>query len=176
VDAYKSGKGPIFDAVNCLGAAEKKNFRNAANSQFPSMSAIDRAVRNSDVQAAVWMHFSFVPSVEYPVLSNDLLYGTLSAGVHTKVFKHILVSDEADDSYKKFIRELASYFRRTVVEYSEVDASTYEDNQAGKQANGDGDSDSDGDGDGDIDKKGKLLVGAMVVQFSVPSPKYPCYT
>ena len=115
------------------------------------MSAIDRAVRNSDVQAAVWRHFGFEQSVEYPMLSNDLLYGTLSAGVHTKVFKHILVSDEADYSYKKFIRELAKYFRRTFVEYSEVDASTYEDQQAGKQANGDG----DGDGDGDIDKKGK---------------------
>ncbi len=141
VEAYKSGTGPIFVAIGRLDAAAGKNFRAAAAAQFPSMSAIDRAVRNSVMQVAVWEHFRFKQHVEYPVLSSDLLYGTVSAGVHTKVFKHIHVSDMADDYYKEFLRALGDYFRQTVVEYSEVDASTYEDEQDGKQASGDGDGD-----------------------------------
>jgi hypothetical protein len=149
VDAYRSGTGPIYDVVGRLDAAARKNFRAAADSQFPSMSAIDRAVRNSVMQVAVWEHFRFEPHLEYPTLSSDLLYGTLSAGVHTKVFKHIPVSDMADGSYKEFLCALGNYFRQTVVEYSERDASTYEDEQEGTQASGD----SDGDGDGDGDEK-----------------------
>ena len=154
VEAYKSGTGPIFDAVGLLDAAAAKKFRTAAAARFPSMSAIDMTVRISAMQLAVWAQFRFEQHLEYPVLSSDLLYGTLSAGVHTKVFKHLLVSDMADDSYKKFLRALGDYFRQTVVEYSEMDASTYEDEQEGKQASGDG----DGDGDGD-EKKGKQASG-----------------
>ena len=143
VDAYKSGTGPIFDAVGRLDATARKKFCTAAAAQFPSMSAIDRAVRNSTMQAAVWEHFRFEQDVEYPELSNDLLYGTLSAGVHIKVFKHIFVSNMADDSYKEFLRALGNYFRHTVVEYSEIDASTYEDEQEEKHDSGDGDGDGD---------------------------------
>jgi hypothetical protein len=124
--------------VSLLDAADAKRFRSAAFAQFPSMSAIDRAVRISVMQAAVWKHFRFDQRVEYPMLSSDLLYGTLSAGVHTKVFKHILVSDMADGSYKEFFRALGDFFGQTVVEYSEIDASTNEDEQEKKQASGNG--------------------------------------
>ena len=141
VDAYKSGTGPIFDAAGRLDIDAGKSFRKAANLQFPTMSAIDRAVRIPVMQAAVWEHFRFDQQVEYPVLSSDLLYGTLSAGVHIKVFKHIFVSDMADESYKEFLQALGNYFSQTVVEYSEMDASTCEDEQERKQASGDGDGD-----------------------------------
>ena len=129
VNAYKSGTGPIFDAVDRLDKDEKKKFNTAATSMFPGMSAIDRAVRIPAMQAAVWEHFRFEQHVEYPVLSNDLLYGTLSAGVHIKLFKQVFVSDMADESYKEFLRAVGNYFCRKVVEYSEMDASTYEDEQ-----------------------------------------------
>ena len=93
------------------------------------MSAIDRAVRLPGMRAAVWEHFRFEQHVEYPVLSSDLLYGTLSAGVHIQLFKHVFVSDMADESYKEFLRAVGNYFCQKVVEYSEMDASTYEDEQ-----------------------------------------------
>ena len=109
------------------------------------MTAIDKAVRIPVMRAAVWEHFGFEQHVEYPVLSGDLLYGTLSNAVHNKVFKQIPVSDMADDSYKKFLGVLGKKYLQTVVEYSEMEASTYEDEQEGTQASGD----SDGDGDGD---------------------------
>jgi hypothetical protein len=115
--------------VDDLDAAAGKKFRTATLAQFPSMSAIDMTVRDPAMQTAVWKHFGFEPHLEYPVLSSDLLYGTLSAGVHIKVFKHMFVSDMADGSYKEFLRALGNYFRQTVVEYSEMDASTYEDEQ-----------------------------------------------
>ena len=129
VDAYKSGTGPIYDAAVSLDAAAAKKFHSLAFSQFPSMSAVDRVVRIPIVQEAVWKHFRFEQHVEYPGLSNDLLYGTLSAGVHIKVLKHILVSDEADDSFKGFLRAVGNYLGQMIVEYSEMDASTYEKEQ-----------------------------------------------
>ena len=107
------------------------------------MSAIDKTVRIPVMRAAVWEHFRFEQHVEYPVLSGDLLYGTLSNAVHNKVFKQIPVSDMADDSYKKFLGVLGKIYLQTVDEYSEMDASTYEDEQEGKQASGDGDGDGD---------------------------------
>ncbi len=88
---------------------------------------------------AFWFH------VKYPVLSGDLLHGTLSNAVHNKVFKQIPVSDMANGSYKKFLDVLGKRYLQTVDEYSEMDASTYEDEQEGKQASGDGDGDGDGD-------------------------------
>ena len=113
------------------------------------MTAIDKAVRIPAMRAAVWEHFGFEQHVVYPVLSGDLLYGTLSNAVHNKVFKQIPVSDVADDSYKIFLGVLGKKYLQTVVEYSEMEASTYEDEQEGTQASGDSDGDGDGDGDGD---------------------------
>ena len=144
VAAYNSGAGPIFDAVGRLDAAEGKAFRVAAAARFPSMSAIDRAVRNPIMQKAVWEYFGFEHNMVYPVLSGDLMYGTLSNAVHNVVFKKIPVSDMADDSYKRFLAVLGNIYHQTVDEYSEMDASTYEDEQ---EASG------DGDGDGDDDEK-----------------------
>jgi hypothetical protein len=109
------------------------------------MSAIDKTVRIPAIQAAVWEHFGFEQHVKYPVLSGDLLHGTLSNAVHNKVFKKIPVSDMADDNYKNFLGVVAKMYLQTVDEYSELDASTYEDEQEGKQASGDGDGDGDGD-------------------------------
>ncbi len=128
-----------------LDAAEGKTFRTAAAARYPSMSAIDRAVRIPVMQAAVWEHFRFEQHVKYPELSGDLLYGTLFNAVHNKVFKQIPVSDMADDSYKRFLGVLGKRYLQTVDEYSEMDASTYEDEQEGKQASGDGDGDGGGD-------------------------------
>ena len=61
------------------------------------------------------------------MLSKDFLYGTLSTGVHDMVFNHILVSDMADKAYKEFFQQLSKLFSQPIVEYSEVDASTYDD-------------------------------------------------
>ena len=141
VEAYKSGTGPIFEAVDSLQTSEQKRFRNAAAARYPSMSSIDETVRIPAMQIAVWEHFHFDQDMVYPVLTGDLLYGTLSNAVHNKVFKQIPVSDMATDSYKKFIVELGKMYEQTVVEYSELDASTYEDEQMGKQSTGNGDDD-----------------------------------
>ena len=141
VEAYKSGTGPIFDAVGHLDAADTKIFCNAATARFPSMSAIDKTVRIPAMQVAVWKHFRFEQHVEYPALRGDLLYGTLSNAVHNKVYKEISVSDMADDSYKRFLGLLGKIYLQTVVEYSEMDASTYEDEHERKPTSGDGDGD-----------------------------------
>ncbi len=145
MEAYKSGSGPIFDAVGLLDTPAGKKFRTAAAAQFPSMSAIDATIRISFMRVAVWKQFGFVEHVEYPVLSSDLLYGTLSVGAHTKVSKHIYVSDMADGSYKDFFDSLGKYFCKSMVEYSEMDASTYEDEQEAKQAGGDSGGDEKAD-------------------------------
>jgi hypothetical protein len=141
VVAYKNGTNQIFVSVDCLDAADRKAFHTAATSRYPSMSAIERAVRNPNFQTAVWKHFGFEEHMKYPVLSDDLLYGTLSNAVHNKVFKQILVSDIVDDDYKRFFAVLGERYGQKVLEYSEMDASTYEDRKERKQASGDGDVD-----------------------------------
>jgi len=76
--------------------------------------------------------------VKYPLLSGELIYGTLSDAIHQKVFEQIPVSDAVGDDYKKFFAVLGERYGRTVVEYSEMDASTYEDEQERKKReNGD---------------------------------------
>ena len=144
LDAYMSKTGPIYETVagskspEDLDRTVRTTFSVAAKSEFPSMSAIDKAIRNSKyVQAAVWKQFGFEENLEYPYLSYDLLYGTLSAAVHIKVIDDLLVSDLADDRYKKFLQALGKRFSKRVVEYSEMDASTFEDEEKGKQAIGD---------------------------------------
>ena len=140
VEAFKSGSGPIYDAVGKLNATDAKAFRAAAAAPYPSMSAIDRAVRIPVMKAAVWKEFGFDQDVEYPVLPSDLVYGTLSNAIHNMVFKRIPVSDRADDIYKRFVCLLAERYFRTAVEYSEMDVSSNEEEQR---------MDSSGDVDGD---------------------------
>jgi hypothetical protein len=89
------------------------------------------------MKAAVWEHFHFEQDVEYPMLSRELLYGTLSNAVHNKVFSHMPVSNMADDSYKKFFRVLGKMYAYTIVEYDEMDAFTFEQEQKGKEATDD---------------------------------------
>lgn len=132
VEAFKIGTGPIFDAVNRLEGPDRKMFSTAATARYPSMSAIDRVARIPSMRAAVWEHFNIEQHVEYPVLSGDLLYGTLSNAVHNQVFRQIPVSDLADDNYKRFLCVLGKIYNKKVLEYSEMDASTYEDEQEGK--------------------------------------------
>ena len=110
VEAYKSGTGPIFDAVDRLKTEEQKRFRNAAAARYPSMSSIDETVRIPAMQIAVWKHFHFDQDMVYPVLTGDLLYGTLSNAVHHKVFQKIPVSDMAPDSYKRFLAVLGNMY------------------------------------------------------------------
>ena len=80
--AFNRKTGSIFDTVGRLEAADGKTFKTAATARFPSMTAIDKAVRIPAMRAAVWEHFGFEQHVVYPVLSGDLLYGTLSNVVH----------------------------------------------------------------------------------------------
>ena len=110
VEAYKSGTGPIFDAVDRLNTEDQERFRNAAAARFPSMSIIDEIVRIPVMQSAVWEHFHFEQDMVYPVLSGDVLYGTLSNAVHHKVFQKIPVSDMAPDSYKRFLAVLGNMY------------------------------------------------------------------
>ena len=130
VKAYKSGTGPIFDAVDRLNTEEQEAFRNAAAARYPDMSIIEETVRIPAMLTAVCEHFHFEQDMVYPVISSDL-YDSLANAIND--FKQIPVSDMATDIYKRFLCVLGKRYSQTVVEYSEMDASTYADEQMRKQ-------------------------------------------
>jgi hypothetical protein len=119
---YKQGNGDVYKAISGSKLFSKL-IDNEANKDFPQKQILDKALRDDPViREAVWTHFNLDENPPYPVLSNDLLFGTLSNMVHNYHYNAVLISDEAPTEYMTFFKALATYQKRKFELFSAVAA------------------------------------------------------
>ena len=122
LNSLKTKRGRIFKALEI--SPDSKAFKNEADKQFPSMTALDNLLRrNAGVVAAVWKE-NKLPDVLYPkkLPPEVTMYGVLSNAVHNPAGNAIFFSDETDEEMKKFIIGYATLLSMQAEEYSEAQA------------------------------------------------------
>ena len=122
--AYADKKTPVYAAIT--DSQHSTVIQNESSKAFPSMTPINKVLKDPRIRAAVWEHFEFDKGVSYPIFKEDLLYGRLSRFVHSADFRRVLVSDSEDESYRSFMSLLAVRFEFEFSDFNELDASSGE--------------------------------------------------
>lgn len=89
------------------------------------MTSVVKALSDSTFQRAVWETFEIPMNISLPSLTNELLYGDLSASVHSPSLRHVYLSEETDSKNDfDFYTVIASRLRppKTIDVYSEAKA------------------------------------------------------
>jgi uncharacterized membrane protein (UPF0127 family) len=99
-----------------------KSFVVETTKTFPKMSTIEKAVRETTIQNAVWSHFNLNTNCPFPIFASGLLYGALSDVVHSPRRQEIIVSDMMDAELKCFFEDMSKLCGVKIKEYNEVQA------------------------------------------------------
>ena len=86
------------------------------------MSAVNECVLNDCFRALAWDAVGLDPKVPFPSLPGELLYGDLSASLHSPALREVYLSDLGDPTTTAFFTAAARLTERVVTVFSEQDA------------------------------------------------------
>jgi hypothetical protein len=99
----------------------KKSLR--GNIYSVRMSDINRALLDSAFRSSAWSSLGLPPETPFPYMPGDLLYGNLSAEIHSPSLTEVYLTEEdASSNLSRFFVAAAAVVKRRVVVYSEASA------------------------------------------------------
>lgn len=114
VEALKSNAKLM--AVLKETATEKDCFE--IKKTHPRMTVLNRVLTHETLRHAVWAEFGLERDVPLPKLDEeDLLYGSLSNGVHDPGLRNVYVPKTSPTQFKSFVAAICRRLNKDVVEY-----------------------------------------------------------
>jgi hypothetical protein len=87
------------------------------------MSDINKALLDSAFRSSAWTSLGLPPETPFPSMPGELIYGDLSAEIHSPSLKEIYLAEEdASSNLSRFFVAAAVVISRSVVVYSEASA------------------------------------------------------
>ena len=125
-DKWDNKQSLVFLAINNTHFNDK--FRTERKKEFPSMSMVNRVLREDKVWRAVLTELNLNPGTVLPTFSENLLYGVMSDRVHNPDLSNIIVSDRSSKEYKFFFSELSVLIDIPYKEFDEMLTENVNDN------------------------------------------------
>lgn len=110
----------MLTALNDCGNLKKSEIIQISDGDLSVyMTTVNKALQNTKFRAAAWEAISFDPSVPFPKIRGDIMYGSLCALIHSPGLENVFLSDRTTSMSKVFYSAAAGLIDMEVMVYSE---------------------------------------------------------
>jgi len=95
--------------------------------QNTPFSAVNQLLLNPESKTFMWEKFSFPDTVVMPTLPERMLHGVESDFLRAGQFNEVIVSNFSHNEFKEFISCLSNYYKKSIIEFDEIQAELSED-------------------------------------------------
>ena len=115
---YKDNK----DFQDIVKRTNTAKFLDLLAKQNTPYTSINKLCLIPESKTFIWKFFSFPDTVLMPTLPETMLYGALSDFLHTDQFNKVIISNLSNNEFKEFISCLSSYYKKSILEFDEMQA------------------------------------------------------
>jgi len=120
---YKDNK----DFQDIVKRTNTAKFLELLAKQNTPYTSINKLCLKPESKTFIWKFFSFPDTLVMPTLPETVLYGALSDFLHTDQFNKVIVSNFSHNELKEFISCLSNYYKKSIIEFDEIQAELSED-------------------------------------------------